>query len=182
MPLEQRQGRCTTFSILWVLTPPRFSVIEHDLYADVAASSTHSITTRTSPTAPGSPQSRYGKFCNLNQHGDKTMTYTCFSAHPVYAGFSRSYFFPLSRMGQPASWYVQYSCAECGGYESLHIPADPKGEQLKELQLLFRRMLRGEVRVQMDPTSQLLGIHDMVTEDEWARALPHAFVWIDFCW
>ena len=33
--------------------------------------------------------------------------------------------------------------------------ADPRGEQLKELQLLFRRMLRGEVRVQTDSSAQI---------------------------
>ena len=81
----------------------------------------------------------------------------------------------------------------------LRCLADPRGEQLRELQLLFRRMLRGEVRVQTDGISQVLGLHDLVTEDEWSQvivqsyfpdptskifhsqALPHCFVWIDFC-
>ena len=53
----------------------------------------------------------------------------------------------------------------------LRCLADPRGEQLRELQLLFRRMLRGEVRVQTDSTSQLLGSNDVVTEDEWSQVL-----------
>ena len=81
----------------------------------------------------------------------------------------------------------------------LRCLADPRGEQLRELQLLFRRMLRGEVRVQTDAVSQIFGLYDLVTEDEWSQvivqsyfpdptskifhsqALPHCFVWIDFC-
>ena len=53
----------------------------------------------------------------------------------------------------------------------LRCLADPRGEQLRELQLLFRRMLRGEVRVQTDPGSQLGGSNDVVTEDEWSQVL-----------
>ena len=53
----------------------------------------------------------------------------------------------------------------------LRCLADPRGEQLRELQLLFRRMLRGEVRVQTDSRSQLGGSNDVVTEDEWSQVL-----------
>ena len=52
----------------------------------------------------------------------------------------------------------------------LRCLADPRGEQLRELQLLFRRMLRGEVRVQTDSTSQFFS-YDVVTEDEWSQVL-----------
>ena len=53
----------------------------------------------------------------------------------------------------------------------LRCLADPRGEQLRELQLLFRRMLRGEVRVQTDSNSQIGGLYDLVTEDEWSQVL-----------
>ena len=54
--------------------------------------------------------------------------------------------------------------------------ADPRGEQLRELQLLFRRMLRGEVRVQTDGVSQMFGLYDLVTEDEWSQVTVEAYV------
>ena len=53
----------------------------------------------------------------------------------------------------------------------LRCLADPRGEQLRELQLLFRRMLRGEVRVQTDSSAQLVMSNDVVTEDEWSQVL-----------
>ena len=53
----------------------------------------------------------------------------------------------------------------------LRCLADPRGEQLRELQLLFRRMLRGEVRVQTDAGVQMYLSNDVVTEDEWSQVL-----------
>ena len=56
-----------------------------------------------------------------------------------------------------------------------------QGEQLRELQQLFRRLMQGDIRVEQSiETTMLYGTNEVVTEEEWMRSLPHCFVWIDF--
>ena len=61
--------------------------------------------------------------------------------------------------------------------------ADPQGEQLRELQRLLIRMMKGEVVPSANHHSKLSGYlydTDDVTREEWAASLPFAYVWMDF--
>ena len=61
--------------------------------------------------------------------------------------------------------------------------ADPCGEQFRELRRLVERLCKGEVpRVESHYLQQLkFGQNMVLTAKEWMRALPHMYVWWDFC-
>ena len=66
------------------------------------------------------------------------------------------------------------------GLSSQH--ADPKAEQLRELQRMFMRLMSkeaGDIHSNFI-YQQFMGEDTVVTADEWAAALPHCFVWCDF--
>ena len=61
--------------------------------------------------------------------------------------------------------------------------ADPQGEQLRELQRLLIRMMKGEVNAQQPKVTKSYNawtLTDEATREEWAASLPFSFIWLDF--
>ena len=60
--------------------------------------------------------------------------------------------------------------------------ADPQGEQLRELQRLLIRMMKGEVNALQPKVTKTLNKRstDEATREEWAASLPFSFIWLDF--
>ena len=61
--------------------------------------------------------------------------------------------------------------------------ADPQGEQLRELQRLLIRMMKGEVNAQQPKVTKSYNawtLADEATREEWAASLPFSFIWLDF--
>ena len=62
--------------------------------------------------------------------------------------------------------------------------ADPQGEQLRELQRLLIRMMKGEVNALQPKVTKSLNnawtLMDEATREEWAASLPFSFIWLDF--
>ena len=59
--------------------------------------------------------------------------------------------------------------------------ADPQGEQLRELQRLLIRMMKGEVNAQQPKVTKSYNawtLTDEVTREEWAASLPFSFIWL----
>ena len=61
--------------------------------------------------------------------------------------------------------------------------ADPQGEQLRELQRLLIRMMKGEVNALQPKITKSYNawtVTDEATCEEWAASLPFSFIWLDF--
>ena len=58
--------------------------------------------------------------------------------------------------------------------------ADPKGEQLRELQRLLIRLMRGETNAKQEGRYSHSGYaaDNEVLESEWAASLPFSFIWL----
>ena len=64
-----------------------------------------------------------------------------------------------------------------------HSDADATGEQLRTLQNAVLRLMRGEVEKVENVWHQqiFIGSNEIVTAKQWKAALPHMYVWIDYC-